>query len=77
MCYINNALDVISKCRTKVRENNLYLNRYYGKYFEQAIVKKFLSIPSFLNNEIAKQLSKVNLQRLICVKQLTLLIPFL
>ena len=31
MCYINNALDVKRKCRTKVRLNNLYLNRYYGK----------------------------------------------
>ena len=69
MCYSYNALDVKRKCRTKVRLNNLYLNRYYGKKkCEQAIVNMFLSIPSFLNNENKpSNLSKVNLQRLLSI----------
>ena len=40
MCYIHNALDEKASAERKVRQNNLYLNRYYGKKFEQAIVNK-------------------------------------
>ena len=55
MWYLNLALEIkghrnVFKFRSqtdKVCLNNLYLNRYYGKKFEQ----KFLPIPSFLNNE--------------------------